>query len=95
MEAMLEDSLTKAEPAVLPAPVSAPVRPGGDVIGDRPILMPVRTLHALGTPRPRAQLKPATPVLSAASEPTVLQPVTTMNPRQISPVERLEPDDED
>jgi hypothetical protein len=95
MEAMLEDSLAQAEPAVLPAPVAAPVKPGGDVIGDRPILMPVRTLHALGTPRPRAQLKSAMPVLSAASEPTVLQPVTTMNPRKISPVERLEPADED
>jgi len=95
MEAMLEDSMVQAEPAVLPAPVTAPVKPGGDVIGDRPILMPVRTLHALGTPRPTAQLKPAMPVLSAASEPTVLQPVTTMNPRQIPPVERLEPADED
>jgi hypothetical protein len=95
MEAMLEDSMAQAEPAVLPAPVTAPVKPGGAVFGDRPILMPVRTLHALGTPRPTAQLKPAMPVLSAASEPTVLQPVTTMNPRQIQPVERLEPADED
>ena len=42
--------------AALPTPVATPVKAGGEVFGDRPILQPVRTLHALGTPRPTAVL---------------------------------------
>lgn len=95
MGAMLEDEGAVATEAPMPTPVAAPVKAGGDVFGDRPILQPVRTLHALGAPRATAQLKPAMPVLSPAGDTPVLQPVTTMTPRQIAPVERLEPFDED
>jgi hypothetical protein len=35
------------------------------------------------------------PVLSAVEGTPVLQPVTTMTPQQLTPVERLEPSDED
>ncbi|HIH52644.1 MAG TPA: hypothetical protein HA286_00050 [Candidatus Poseidoniaceae archaeon] len=95
MESMLDEAPAQAVETPLPAPVAAPVKPGGDVFGDRPILQPVRTLHALGAPRPTAELKPAMPVLSPAGKLSVLQPVTTMKAQQIAPVERLEPLDED
>ncbi|MGB1623965.1 MAG: hypothetical protein ACPHCZ_04625, partial [Candidatus Poseidoniaceae archaeon] len=95
MEAMLDESNGQPAEAVLPTPVSTPVKAGGEVFGDRPILKPIRTMHALGTPRSTATLKPAMPVLSVAGETPVLQPVTTMTPQQLTPVERLEPSDED
>ena len=95
MEAMLEAPVDAIPEAALPTPVATPVKAGGEVFGDRPILKPVRTLHALGTPRSTAQLKPAMPVLSAVESTPVLQPVTTMTPQQLTPVERLEPSDED
>ena len=95
MEAMLGEQVDVAPDAVLPTPVAVPVKPGGEVFGDRPILQPVRTLHALGTPRPTAVLKSSMPVLPAAEGTPVLQPVTTMTPRELTPVERLEPSEED
>ena len=95
MEAMLGEQEDVASGVVLPTPVATPVKAGGEVFGDRPILQPVRTLHALGTPRPTAVLKTAMPVLSAAEETPVLQPVTTMAPRELTPIERLEPSEED
>ena len=61
----------------------------------RPAHPPTRpTLHALGTPRPTAVLKPAMPVLPLPEKPrAATRP--TMTPRQLTPVERLEPSDED
>ena len=69
-------------PMPLPQPVAQAVEERPKIIGDHPVLKPVRTMQPLGgAPVSTARLKPAMPVLGVASEQafeTVLQPVTTM-----------------